>query len=172
MPLNPAQVSQSFKEGELYFFKADQKRYWPRHQWFMATIRSCWESLPEHLKEEYPSPDFLRKRMLVLAGYSKITKIRYSSREDAYTTAALISKFMDDYSVIQVDGSTIKIETARSQAIKISKDDDLMDNDEFKRSCDNVLDLIAILLGTSRNDILETHKIQTEERKASRSRKV
>lgn len=168
-PLNPAQVSKKFKDGELYFFKADTRRYWPRHQWFMATIRSCWESLPEDLQERFPNPEFLRKHLLIKSGYSKITKIKYSSKHEAFATASLVSKLMDDYSEISVEGTTLKIETARSQAIKITDDDELMSNEEFTKSCECVLNSLAIILGVAKEDIIEIHDERKESRKKERA---
>jgi hypothetical protein len=167
VPLNPAQVSKKFKDGELYFFKADTRRYWPRHQWFMATIRSCWESLPEDLQERFPNPEFLRKHLLIKAGYSKVTKIKYSSKQEAFATASLVSKLMDDYSEIKVDGTTLRMETARSQAIKITDDDELMSNEEFTESCEMVFNSLAIMLGAAKEDIVKIHG----ERKVSRKKK-
>lgn len=147
VPLSPASIQDSFTDGEIYYVKVDKKRYMPRHDWFMTLIRESWETLPDDLREKFPSPDILRKRLLISAGYADIRSIVCSTDAEAKKFAIFIGGSLDDYTIMSVQGNIIVLATAKSQAVNN------MDADTFIQSCDNVLNELALLLGTSKDTL-------------------
>lgn len=147
VPLNPEETNRLFYEGELVFLKPDRKRYWPRHQWFMALIRDAWVSLPDEKREKYPSPDILRKRLLIASGFSIVRSFVCKTNEDAAKYAEFIAPSLDFYTVISIQDNILVLLTAQSQAI------DAMDENTFKESCQAVIEELSKMTGSSIEDI-------------------
>lgn len=147
VPLSPSSIQDSFTDGEIYYVKVDKKRYMPRHDWFMTLIRESWETLPDDLREKFQSPDILRKRLLISAGYADIRSIVCSTDAEAIRLTAFIGKSLDSYTILSRVGNILVLATAKSQAI------DKMDADTFRQSCDDVINYLAALLGAEKEDL-------------------
>ena len=140
------EADKQFVVGEHYRLAEHNDRSTPSHNHYFAAIGEAWENLPEHLLEEYPSPDHLRRKMLVRAGYADERSIVCSSKAEAQRLAAFI-KPMDAYAVVIVKESVVRVYTAQSQSYKA------MGKQAFQESKDKVLDQIAALLGTNPEDL-------------------
>jgi hypothetical protein len=105
------------------------------HRHYMACVAEAWKNLPEHLSEEFATPDQLRRWALIRCGYCDVVKVvgtRKSMRR------------IEGYSVIEVDDEgTMTIRTARSQSYAA------MGKKEFQESKTAVLDYLASMLDTS-----------------------
>lgn len=146
-PLSPKAIQDKFQEGELVFLRVDRKRNWPGHQAFMALINDAFETMPDNLREEYSSPDILRRRLLIASGYATIDSIVCTSNDEAIKTAYKMAKFTNDHTFLSLRGSVVVIARAHSQAM------DKMDADTFKASCEACIDQLEKLLGCSKEEI-------------------
>jgi hypothetical protein len=89
------------------------------------------------------SPEHLRKYALVKAGYHDKRSIVCSSRAEALRLASFIRP-MDDFAVIGTNGPVVTVLTAKSQSMKA------MGRKEFQASKDAVLNVLAEMIGTTR----------------------
>ena len=109
------------------------------HRHYFASVNEAWKNLPEHLCEEFPTPDHLRRWALIRTGYCDIIKVvghRKSMRR------------IEGYSVIEVDDEgTMTIKTAHSQSYAA------MGKKQFQESKDAVLGYLASLLETSVDEL-------------------
>lgn len=133
-----------FVVGQVYRLVEQQDRSQASHAHYFAAISEAWQSLPEAAAQQFPTPEHLRKYALIKGGYADSQTFAASSRAEALRLAAFIRP-IDDFSVVTVDGATVTRWTARSQSMKA------MGRVEFQRSKDAVLDVIAGLLGTTRD---------------------
>ncbi len=112
------------------------------HNHFFAAVEEAWKNLPEEYADRYPSAEHLRKWALCKAGFADERSIVCASKAEAQRVAAFI-KPMDDFAVVSVNGSTVKVWTAQSQSVRA------MGKDEFQRSKDAVLDILASMVGVT-----------------------
>ncbi len=109
------------------------------HRHYMACVAEAWKNLPEHLADEFATPDQLRRWALIRTGYCDVVKV-VSSRKSM--------RRIEGYSVIEVDDEgTMTIRTARSQSYQA------MGKKEFQESKDAVLDYLASLLKISVDEL-------------------
>src|SRR5690606_31767424 len=81
-----------------------------------ACLAEAWQTLPEHLLEEYPTVEHLRKKMLIRCGYADERSIVCASKAEAQRVAAFI-KPMDSYAIVTVREAVVRVYTAQSQAM-------------------------------------------------------
>lgn len=135
-----------FVVGMTYVLAVEEQRSMAAHRGYFARIREAWASMPDHLLSDYPSAEHLRKRALIMAGFSEHRDFVAASKAEALRIAAFI-KPSDDYAVVTVRDAVVRVFTAKSQSVKA------MGKDEFKRSMDAVENWIAKLLGISPEDM-------------------
>lgn len=116
------------------------------HRHEFAWLREAWQNLPESIADLYPSPEHLRKRALIQAGYFNEMVI------DAGSNAAAIRVsrgFMahDEFCVAVVRGSIVAVRTAKSQSRRS------MDRKEFQASKTAIMEIVSQLLGVSPADL-------------------
>lgn len=104
-----------------------------------AWIREAWQSLPERLAEQFPTPEHLRKRALIDCGFYDETIVDAGSNAAALRVA-VIFKAIDDFAHVVVRGSLVVRRAAKSQSRRT------MDRNEFAASKTAILDHIASLL--------------------------
>lgn len=129
-----------FAVGEVYPLIVHEDRSTNSHNHFFAAVHEAWKNLPERLTARYPTSDHLRKWALIKAGYADERSIACPTAEEALRVAAFI-KPMDDYAIIVVADTTIKVFTAKSQSARA------MDKKTFQESKQAVLDIAAELIG-------------------------
>lgn len=138
-----ARADKDFVVGELYEMVEHLERSANSHRHFFATVNDAWKTLPDELLESYPSADHLRKKALVWKGWRDERTIACTSKAEAERISAFV-KPMDDFAVVTVRESVIRVWTAKSQKVKA------MGAKDFQQSKQDVLDYIDDLLGVER----------------------
>lgn len=136
------EADKQFTVGDHYRLAEHHDRSTATHNHYFASIADAWESISEELVSEYPTPEHLRKKMMVKAGYADERSIVCASKAEAQRVAAFV-KPMDDYAVVVVREAVVRVYTAQSQSYKA------MGKKDFAESKERVLDEIAKLLSPS-----------------------
>jgi hypothetical protein len=135
-----ARADRQFVVGETYRIVEHNDRSEASHNHYFASITNAWRTLPDDLLTEYPSPEHLRKKMLVKCGYAKERTIVCADKAEAGRMAALVEE-MDEHAVIDAREAVVRVYTAQSQSMKA------MGKQEFQASKEAVLSAIDDLLG-------------------------
>lgn len=138
-----------FVIGENYILETLEERSAATHRHFFAALKSAWVNLPEEYGAEYPTILHFRKRLLIEAGYSDVSKVVFSTAKDAIIAAAL-AMAIDDYSVTTVEGRVLTHFTAKSQSMKA------MGKKDFQASKTAILELAATKIGTTPKELSAT----------------
>jgi hypothetical protein len=139
VPRRPKLADQHYCIGEDYILVPHEERSEASHRHFFAEVREAWANLPEGLAEQYPSPESLRKRALIKAGFRDERSIVCASKAEALRVASFI-KGLDDYDVVAVSGATVLHWRAKSQSQKA------MGKEAFQQSKEAVLGILADML--------------------------
>lgn len=135
----------NFGEGEVIQLERAEDRSTASHNHYFATIKECWDNLPESEHERFPTPDRLRTWALIRSGYYHEKHMVCTDADQANQIAAFIPS--DDNTIIVVRDNIIKRYTAKSQSNKA------MNKEEFQRSKVDVLDTIAELIRVKRSEL-------------------
>lgn len=128
--------------GEVYPMVKHQDRSMNSHRHFFASVNEAWKNLPDELLDEYPTAEVLRKKALIRKGYAEHRDHVCADNLAARKLRAFV-KPMDEYAIVEVRESVVRVWTAKSQSVKA------MPKGEFQRSKDDVLDFLADLLGVT-----------------------
>jgi hypothetical protein len=139
------QADKLFTIGEVYQLETVHERSAKSHAQFFAALREGWLSLPDHLAQQFPTPESLRKYALIRTGFRDERSIAASSRAEALRLASFIRP-IDDHAIVTVTGSLVVVYTAKSQSYR------QMGKDEFQRSKQAVLDFVDDLLDVARGE--------------------
>ena len=129
-----------FVVGADYPLAIDEPRSAASHRHFFAQVADLWRNLPEHLTEDFPSSEHLRKYALIKAGYCDKRSIVCASKAEALRIAAFIEP-IDEYALVTVTEAVVTVYTAQSQSTRA------MGAKVFQQSKDAVFDFIARLVG-------------------------
>jgi hypothetical protein len=129
--------------GERYLLEDVHERSAKSHAQFFAALRQGWLSLPDHLAQQFPTPEALRKHALIRTGFRDERSIAASSRAEALRLASFIRP-IDDHAIVTVTGSLVVVYTAKSQSYR------QMGKADFQRSKQAVLDFVDDLLRVER----------------------
>jgi len=143
------EADKQFVVGEEYPLIVHEHRSAASHRHYFAAIYDAWESLPETMAGEFPTPEHLRKRALIMAGYRDERTIVASSKAEARRLAAFI-KPMDDYALVSVKDNVVIVFTAKGQSLRA------MDKAEFQQSKEAVLQVLGDMLSVSPADLIKT----------------
>lgn len=130
-----------YGDGEVVTLAPVEERSEVSHRHEFAWLREAWLSLPEALADEYASPEHLRKRALIAAGWCDVRDYACASRAEAQRLAATLRGELDDYTVVVVRDSVVRVCRAKSQARN------KMNAADFQASKTAVLEHVAGLLG-------------------------
>lgn len=133
----------SYVVGETYRLVEHHERSDASHSHYFAAVKNGFDSLPDRLREEYPTADHLRKKLLIRCGYADERSIVCASKAEAQRVAAFV-KPMDEYAIVVVREAVVRVFTAQSQSYRA------MGRQTFQESKTKVLDAIDDLLGTDR----------------------
>ena len=109
-----------------------------RHEF--AWLREAWANLPDNLADQFHSPEHLRKRALIDAGFYHETVIDAGSNAAALRVAAY-ARHKDEFAHIVVRGPLVVERTAKSQSRRS------MDRTEFQASKTALLDIVSAMIG-------------------------
>jgi hypothetical protein len=138
----PKLAAQRFDNGADYLLAPVEHRSDQNHKHEFAWIREAWLNLPEALADEYASPEHLRKRALIMAGFYVETILDVGSHAAALRVAQF-ARGEDEYAVAVVRGGVVVVRKAKSQSKRT------MDKAEFQASKTAILDIIAGMIGVS-----------------------
>ena len=129
----------AFVVGQVYHMEAVEERSARTHRHFFALVNEAWQSLPDHLAGQHPTPDHLRKFALIKAGFADSRQFVASSKAEAIRLAAFVHP-MDEYAVVSASEAVVTVWTAQSQSLRA------MGKERFKASKDGVLAAIETML--------------------------
>lgn len=144
-------ADEAFVVGETYKLVEHHDRSDASHGHYFAALSNAWQTLPDHLLDQYPTVESLRKKMLIRTGYADERSVVCSSKAEAQRFAAFLRP-MDEYAIVIVKEAVVTVFTAKSQSYRA------MGKEEFARSKQAVLQAIDDLLGVDRG----TTEKQTE----------
>lgn len=127
--------------GEPYKQRSQQS-----HAHEFAWLHDAWLNLPEYLADLYPSPDHLRKRALIEAGWYDETITDVGSKAGALRVASMLRR-KDDFALVIVRGQYVIERTAKSQSRRA------MNRDQWQKSKTAIMEVVASLLGVSSSAI-------------------
>lgn len=133
-------ADRAFVIGETYALAEVEERSPASHAHEFAWLKDAWLNLPERIADEYPSPEHLRKRALIQAGYYDEQIV------DAGTNAAAIRvasafRSREQFSLVIVRGAFVVIRSPKSQSRRAMK------REEFQASKTAIMDVIGDLIG-------------------------
>ena len=131
-----------FVVGQNYRLAEYQDRSTATHNHEFAAIAEGWRNLPERLAEEFASPEHLRKRCLIDAGYFNEFVVDAGSNAAAIRVAAGFRQ-QDEYCVCVIRGPIVAVRTAKSQSKRA------MGAKDFQASKQAVLEIVEAMIGAS-----------------------
>lgn len=149
VPANPywaRKAGEAFKPGTRYELVEHQERSMASHRAFFASVNEAYQNLPEEMQDNFVSAEHLRKFALIRTGFC-------DSHTSTWPTKAIAQKVanemrpIDEFSIVDVRGTTVTRFVAKSQSVRA------MGKDEFMRSKKAVLDFVASLIGTSAQEL-------------------
>lgn len=132
--------------GEIYFLAPVEDRSMVSHRHQFAWIKTAWQMLPESIAYLYPSPEHLRKRALIEAGFFTEEVIDAGTNAAALRVAAYVQS-KDIFTMVIVRGRYVLVRHAESQSLNAMK------KRRFQESKDAVLTVIAKMIGVSVEDL-------------------
>lgn len=132
----------SFVIGERYQLVEYNDRSVSSHNHEFAFVAEAWKNLPEHLASQFPTPEHLRKRALIDAGYYHEQALDAGSNAAAVRVARFIGS-MEEFSVAVVQGPIVVVRKPKSQSRRA------MGKEEFQASKQAVLEILAGMVGTA-----------------------
>lgn len=145
-PRAKAVCDERFVVGAYYPMMEWQDRSQATHGHMFAWLHEAWQNLPENLKDEYPTPEALRKRALIQAGFFHEEVIDAGSKAAALRVAAFARRH-DDFAHVVTRGPLVVIRTAKSQSRRA------MDKKEFQASKEKVLEVVAAMIGVAPDEL-------------------
>lgn len=135
-------ADEQFVIGETYRLVEEHERTARSHRHYFAAVNDAWASLPEGMGDRFPTADHLRKFALIRTGFCDERTFVAGSRAEAVRLAAFLRP-VDDFAVVEVEGSTVIVRTAKTQNMRA------MDKAAFTASKNAVLDYLADLIGVT-----------------------
>lgn len=148
-PAGPAwarRADKAFVIGQTHYIVQEEPRSGVSHRHYHATITEAWRNLPEHLAEEYPTPDHLRKAALIEAGFCNISTMQCAGEAGAQRVADFIRP-LADYAVVTADKNVVTVRTAKSQSYRA------MGKADFQRSKEAVLEIVAAMIAVAKDEL-------------------
>ena len=107
-PLPSASPTTALVVGEEYRVDPEEERSIASHNHFFMAVNEAWRNLPEHLTEQFPTSESLRKRALIKAGYFDSRSIACSTKAEALRVAAFVRP-MDEHAVVVVSKAVVSV---------------------------------------------------------------
>jgi hypothetical protein len=150
VPMRPKAADKAFVIGRRYWLDEVSERSWISHQHQFAWVGEAWANLPHDLADLDPTPEHLRKRALIQAGFYTEVVIDAGSKAAALRMAAY-ARGEDEFAVVFVRGPLVIVRKAKSQRMH---GHDRMDKDEFQRSKTAIMEVIAEMIGVEPQRLL------------------
>lgn len=127
--------------GEVLGWERTNDRSKRSHDHFFAQLEDLWRNLPEHIADEFPSADHLRKFALIKSGHCTMARIVCATNKEAIFACSLFQS-MDGFAVCEVAARVVTVWRAKSQSYKA------MGKTLFQKSKDDVFRVISEIIGT------------------------
>lgn len=144
---HPRLADKALVVGEVLRWEVVSERSAESHRHLFALIADYWDSLPDALASEFPSPKHLRKWALCEIGHCTITALAFANNQEAMR-AAILLKELDSYVQIGVNDKAVVVKCPKSMAYMAVRQ-----KKEFQELKDKVLHVISALIGA---DIAES----------------
>jgi len=148
VPLRP-EAAKAYEPGRVYWLEEVSERSWVSHSHQFAWLAEAWLQLPEDLAPLYPSPEHLRKRALIQAGFYDETAIPITDIKTAKTLIRYLHA-NDEFASVFLRDSTVFVRRAKSQRVH---GPGAMSKAEFERSKNAILNVVAEMIGVSPEDL-------------------
>lgn len=146
-PRNLAACDKEFVVGERYALMRYEERSTASHNHEFAWLAEAWRNLPEQYADMFPSPEVLRKRALIDAGFYNETVVDAGSNAAALRVASAF-RARDEFAAVVVRGPIVVIRDAKSQSRRA------MDRREFQASKEALMEVVASMLGVTVGDLM------------------
>lgn len=146
LPRFTGMANQLFVVGETYRLEQIEERSVATHNHEFAWLKTAWENLPEDIADQFGSPEHLRKRALIEAGYYTEEVIDAGSNAAALRVASSFRK-RSEFSLVTVRGGYVSIRDAKSQSRRA------MNKQEFQESKSALMDVVAAKLGVKADEL-------------------
>jgi hypothetical protein len=146
-PLRPKAADEEYVIGQVYVLvEAPEERSVESHRHYFAALNDAWAHLPERLADLFPTPEHLRKRALIDAGYYNEVIIDAGSKAAALRVAAFV-RGDDEFAVVVTRGPLVGVRKAKTQKFR------MMPAAEFHASANAVMKRVAELIGVEQEDL-------------------
>lgn len=146
LPSQRRDCDERFVVGQYYRLAEVEERSSASHGHQFAWLHDAWQNLPEDLKDLYPSVEHLRKRGLITAGFYNEEAIDAGTNAAALRVAGYARKH-DEFALVVVRGPIVLVRSAKSQSRRA------MTKDEFQRSKENLMEIVAALVGVTPSEL-------------------
>lgn len=128
--------------GERYDLVEVQERSTKSHAHLFASIAEAHANLRDELLDEYPTPDRLRRKLLIKGGFCSEQSIVCSTRAEAQRWTDIMRQREPD-SVVIARGTVVRIYVAESMSYRT------MNKERFGAAKNFILNELASMLGTT-----------------------
>jgi hypothetical protein len=142
VPRSPTLADKAYTVGESYLLVPHEQRSLASHNQEFAWLKDAWLNLPENLADQYPTPEHLRKRALIDAGFYDETIVDAGTSAAAIRVAAAF-RSREEFSLVIVRGPLVVIRTPKSQSRRS------MNKQEFQASKTAILEIVSGMIGVS-----------------------
>ena len=145
-PRRPRAADREFVVGETYVLERWEPRSMVSHNHEFAWLAEAWKNLPEPLADQFPTPEHLRKRALIDAGYYNETIIDAGTNAAALRVASY-ARSKDDFAYVVVRGPLVVERVAKSQSRRAMK------RQEFQESKTAILEIVSAMIGVKPEEL-------------------
>ena len=142
VPLSGRMADRYYVIGEKYRMAPWEDRSANSHNHEFAWLAEAWKNLPEAISDLYPSPEHLRKRALIEAGWYNEEIIDAGSKAAALRVSSYVRR-KDDFALVITRGPLVVVRTAKSQSRRA------MNREEFQASKTAIMEIVSALTGVS-----------------------
>lgn len=133
--------------GEVYRLEEVQERSTATHNHEFAWLKEAWLNLPESMGDQFPTPEHLRKRVLIDAGFYDEMIVDAGSNAAALRVAHAFRSH-DEFVHAVVRGPIVAVRTAKSQSYRA------MDRATFQASKTAIMEIVAGMIGVSPDELV------------------
>lgn len=138
-----SEADKHFVVGQTYRLTEEHERSRQSHKHEFAFVKEAWDSFPDHLLADYPSPEHLRKHGLIRKGFCTMKQYACPTRAEAERLMATLKDNVDTYTLVVLDPDrpVVSVLTAESQSYRA------MGKKRFQESKQALMEFIGDLIG-------------------------
>lgn len=142
IPIRPKLADETYVIGSVYWLEEEQPRSGKSHNHEFAWLKEAWLQLPEEIADMYPTPEHLRKRALIQAGFFTEVVIDAGTQAAALRVAAF-ARGEDEFALVITRGPLVVVRKAKSQSRRA------MGGPDFQASKTAALEIVAAMIGVT-----------------------